>query len=103
MTPVREENRPVLSHLVDHARHAVFDPGNVPVGKPRAERHERLHFSRSVLGFLFLSEECSVAVHQATFLSVESEVALEVFDQDHLLVAAARAGLELDFSCLQGW
>ena len=44
-----------------------------------------------------------MTAHRVIFLTPEDEVPLEVSDEDYLLDAAASAGLELDFRCLQGW
>jgi ferredoxin len=44
-----------------------------------------------------------MTAHQVILLTPEGEVSFEVSGEDYLLDAAARAGLELDFSCLQGW
>jgi ferredoxin len=41
--------------------------------------------------------------HRVTFVTPEREVAVEVDDDEYLLDAAARVGLELPYSCLQGW
>jgi ferredoxin len=42
-------------------------------------------------------------VYQATFITPERELTVEVADDEYLLDAAARVGLELPYSCLQGW
>jgi ferredoxin len=44
-----------------------------------------------------------LATHRVTFVTVEREVTVEVGDDEYLLDAAARAGLQLPYSCLQGW
>jgi ferredoxin len=44
-----------------------------------------------------------VATHRVTFVTADREVTVEVGEKEYLLDAAARAGLELPFSCLQGW
>jgi ferredoxin len=42
-------------------------------------------------------------MHRVTFFSPEREVTVEVAEDEYLLDAAARAGLILPYSCLQGW
>ena len=42
-------------------------------------------------------------MYQATFITPERELTVEVADDEYLLDAAARVGLELPYSCLQGW
>ena len=44
-----------------------------------------------------------LATHRVTFVTLERNVTVEVDDDEYLLDAAARAGLELPYSCLQGW
>jgi ferredoxin len=44
-----------------------------------------------------------VAVFHVTFVTDSSEVQVEVPDNQYLLDAAANAGLNLPYSCLQGW
>jgi ferredoxin len=44
-----------------------------------------------------------VPTHRVTFVTDEQEVTVEVEEEEYLLDAAARAGLQLPFSCLQGW
>ena len=44
-----------------------------------------------------------MAAHRVTFITPEREVTVDVDDDEYLLDAAARAGLRLPFSCLQGW
>lgn len=41
--------------------------------------------------------------YRATFVTAEREVSIDVADDEYLLDAAARAGLELPYMCLQGW
>jgi ferredoxin len=43
------------------------------------------------------------ATHLATFITPEREVQVAVKEDEYLLDAAARAELELPYSCLQGW
>jgi ferredoxin len=42
-------------------------------------------------------------VYHATFITPERELTAEVAEDEYLLDAAARVGLELPYSCLQGW
>ena len=44
-----------------------------------------------------------VAKFKVTFVSPGQEVHTEVADDEYLLEAAAKAGLELPYMCLQGW
>jgi ferredoxin len=44
-----------------------------------------------------------VATFQVTFVTGGREVRVAVSDQEYLLEAAANAGLELPYMCLQGW
>jgi ferredoxin len=44
-----------------------------------------------------------VASYQVTFVTNGREVRTDVRDDEYLLDAAAAAGLELPFMCLQGW
>ena len=44
-----------------------------------------------------------VATYQVTFVTNDGEVPTDVGDDQYLLDAAAAAGLELPFMCLQGW
>jgi ferredoxin len=44
-----------------------------------------------------------LATHRVTFITPDREVTVDVGDDEYLLDAAARAGLELPYSCLQGW
>jgi ferredoxin len=44
-----------------------------------------------------------VATYHVTFITNGQEVQTEVRDDQYLLDAAAAAGLELPFMCLQGW
>lgn len=44
-----------------------------------------------------------MAKYQLTFVTGDSEVRTEVADDGYLLDAAAAAGLELPYMCLQGW
>lgn len=41
--------------------------------------------------------------YKVTFLTPERERLVEVKEDEHLLSAAATAGLRLPFTCLQGW
>jgi ferredoxin len=41
--------------------------------------------------------------HRVTFITADREVKVEVGEDEYLLDAAARAGLALPYSCLQGW
>src|SRR5438874_5701772 len=42
-------------------------------------------------------------IHQVTFVTPDREVHVEVTEDQYLLDAAANAGLELPYMCLQGW
>jgi len=44
-----------------------------------------------------------VAKYQVTFVTGDTEARTEVADDEYLLDAAAAAGLELPYMCLQGW
>ena len=44
-----------------------------------------------------------MASYQVTFITNDREVRTDVRDDEYLLDAAAAAGLELPFMCLQGW
>ena len=44
-----------------------------------------------------------MATYQVTFVTSGREVQTEVRDDQYLLDAAAAAGLELPYMCLQGW
>ena len=44
-----------------------------------------------------------MATYQVTFVTNSREVRTEVRDDQYLLDAAAAAGLQLPFMCLQGW
>jgi len=44
-----------------------------------------------------------VAAHQVTFVSGDREVSVAAAADEYLLDAAARAGLDLPYMCLQGW
>jgi ferredoxin len=44
-----------------------------------------------------------MAIYQVTFVSGEKEVQTEIADDEYLLDAAAAAGLDLPYMCLQGW
>lgn len=44
-----------------------------------------------------------MATYQVTFVTDGREVRTTVADNEYLLDAAAKAGLELPFMCLQGW
>lgn len=44
-----------------------------------------------------------MATYHVTFVTPDREAAFEVRDDEYLLNAAAAAGLELPFMCLQGW
>jgi ferredoxin len=44
-----------------------------------------------------------VATYQVTFVTADREVRVAVRDDQYLLDAANKAGLELPFMCLQGW
>src|SRR6516165_7650822 len=44
-----------------------------------------------------------VATFHVTFITPERQVETEAGDDEYLLDAAARAGLELPYMCLQGW
>jgi ferredoxin len=44
-----------------------------------------------------------VATYQVVYVTPGREVAVEVGEKDYLLEAAAGAGLELPYMCLQGW
>ncbi|MFL5241717.1 MAG: 2Fe-2S iron-sulfur cluster-binding protein [Gemmataceae bacterium] len=44
-----------------------------------------------------------MANHQVTFVTPDREVQAEVAEDQYLLDAAANAGLELPYMCLQGW
>jgi len=41
--------------------------------------------------------------HRVKFVTPEREQTVEVGDEEYLLDAAVRAGLDLPYSCLQGW
>lgn len=41
--------------------------------------------------------------HRITFVTPAGELAVDVSEEQYLLDAAAEAGLQLPFSCLQGW
>lgn len=41
--------------------------------------------------------------YKVTFLTPEGEIPLEVAEDEYLLSAASRAGIDLPFTCLQGW
>jgi ferredoxin len=47
--------------------------------------------------------EEKVATHKVTFVAGDTEVQTEVAEDEYLLDAAAAAGLELPYMCLQGW
>lgn len=44
-----------------------------------------------------------MATFHVTFVTPDREVGADVRDDEYLLDAGARAGLNLPFSCLQGW
>lgn len=44
-----------------------------------------------------------MAAHHVTFVAPDREVSLDVDEDEYLFEAAAAAGLELPFMCLQGW
>ena len=44
-----------------------------------------------------------MAKYQVTFVTGDTEARTEVADDEYLLDAAAAAGLELPYMCLQGW
>jgi ferredoxin len=44
-----------------------------------------------------------LATHKVTFIAGDRQVQTEVNEDEYLLDAAARAGLELPYMCLQGW
>ena len=44
-----------------------------------------------------------MAIYHVTFITPERQVETEAADDQYLLDAAAAAGLELPFMCLQGW
>jgi ferredoxin len=44
-----------------------------------------------------------VATHAVTFITPDRQVTLEVREDQYLLEAAAEAGLDLPYMCLQGW
>jgi len=44
-----------------------------------------------------------VATYQVTFVTPGREVRTEVGEDEYLLDAGARAGLDLPYMCLQGW
>ena len=44
-----------------------------------------------------------MATFKATFVTPEREVEAQARDDEYLLDVASEAGLELPFSCLQGW
>ena len=44
-----------------------------------------------------------MAVYPVTFVTPEREVQTEAADDQYLLDVAAAAGLDLPYSCLQGW
>jgi ferredoxin len=44
-----------------------------------------------------------VATYQVTFVAPDRELVVRVRDDVYLLDAAAEAGLELPYMCLQGW
>ena len=44
-----------------------------------------------------------MATYQVTFVTNDREIQTEVREDEYLLNAAAAAGLELPFMCLQGW
>jgi ferredoxin len=48
-------------------------------------------------------QQRSMAVYQVTFVTRGQEVRTEVADDEYLLNAAAAAGLDLPYMCLQGW
>jgi ferredoxin len=44
-----------------------------------------------------------LGTHHVTFVTPQGQVEADVRDDEYLLEAATRAGLELPFMCLQGW
>ncbi|MFQ5890965.1 MAG: 2Fe-2S iron-sulfur cluster-binding protein [Gemmatimonadota bacterium] len=43
------------------------------------------------------------ATYEVIYITSEGETRFEVSEDEYLLSAASRAGLELPFTCLQGW
>ncbi len=43
------------------------------------------------------------ATYEVTFITPKGETRYEVAEDEYLLSAASRAGLDLPFTCLQGW
>ncbi len=43
------------------------------------------------------------ATYEVTFITPDGESRYEVAEDEYLLSAASRAGLDLPFTCLQGW
>lgn len=43
------------------------------------------------------------AAYEVTFITPEGEARYQVAEDEYLLSAALRAGLDLPFTCLQGW
>jgi ferredoxin len=56
-----------------------------------------------VFRFPGFPREEKVASYQVTFVTNGREVRTDVREDEYLLEAAAAAGLELPFMCLQGW
>ena len=53
--------------------------------------------------FSWAARDEKVATYQVTFVTNDREIQTEVREDEYLLNAAAAAGLELPFMCLQGW
>ena len=55
------------------------------------------------VGVFVIFRGAKLATYQVTFVTNGREVRTDVSDDEYLLDAAAAAGLQLPFMCLQGW
>src|SRR5438105_11495155 len=66
-------------------------------------RHLTMKDDGGPVGVFVIFRGAKLATYQVTFVTNGREVRTDVSDDEYLLDAAAAAGLQLPFMCLQGW